>query len=89
MNRVDFSLYLIADVGQIKENLISSVKMAIDGGVKAVQLRGKDLPARELLKIGERLRHLTSMSRVFQLTMRMERVMISRLRSGNNANHRF
>ena len=64
MNRVDFSLYLIADVGQIKENLFSSVKMAIDGGVKAVQLRGKDLPARELLKIGERLRHLTNIESV-------------------------
>ena len=64
MNRVDFSLYLIADVGQIKENLFSSVKMAIDGGVKAVQLRGKDLPAKELLKIGERLRHLTNIESV-------------------------
>ncbi len=64
MNRVDFSLYLIADVAQIKENLISSVKLAIDGGVKAVQLRGKDLPARELLKIGERLRHLTHIESV-------------------------
>src|SRR4030067_3464963 len=57
-------MYLIADVGQIKENLISTVKMAIDGGVKAVQLRGKDLPARELLKIGERLRHFTNIESV-------------------------
>lgn len=64
MNRVDFSLYLIADATQIKENLISSVKLAIDGGVKAVQLRGKDIPAGELLKIGERLRHLTHIESV-------------------------
>lgn len=64
MNRVDFSLYLIADAEQIRENLISSVKMAIDGGVKAVQLRGKNLHARELLKIAERLRNLTNIESV-------------------------
>ncbi len=64
MNRVDFSLYLVADVTQIKENLISLVKLAIDGGVKAVQLRGKDLPAGELLKIGERMRQLTTIESV-------------------------
>ena len=64
MNSVDFSLYLIADVEQIKEDMPSSVKLAIDGGVKAIQLRGKDLSAKELLKIGERLRHLTHIESV-------------------------
>jgi len=64
LNKVDFSLYLVADVEQIKEDLFSSVKMAIDGGIKAVQLRGKNLSARELLKIGERLRHLTNIESV-------------------------
>ena len=64
MKSVDFSLYHIADVEQIKEDLISSVKMAIDGGVKAVQLRGKNITAKELLKIGERLRHLTHIESV-------------------------
>lgn len=64
MNKVDFSLYLIADVEQIKEDMPSSVKMAIDGGVKAIQLRGKNLSAKELLKIGERLRHLTHIESV-------------------------
>ncbi len=64
MSRVDFSLYLIADAAQIKENLVSLVKLAIDGGVKAVQLRGKELPAAEVLRIGERLRHLTSIESV-------------------------
>ncbi len=64
MNSVDFSLYLIADVEQIKEDMPSSVKMAIDGGVKAIQLRGKNLSAKELLKIGERLRHLTHIESV-------------------------
>src|SRR3989337_2755529 len=32
----------------------SSVKLAIGGGVKAIQLRGKNITAKELLKIGER-----------------------------------
>ena len=64
MNSVDFSLYLIADVEQIKEDMPSSVKLAIDGGVKAIQLRGKNLSAKELLKIGERLRHLTHIESV-------------------------
>ena len=64
MNSVDFSLYLIADVEQVKEDMPSSVKMAIDGGVKAIQLRGKNLSAKELLKIGERLRHLTHIESV-------------------------
>jgi len=64
LNSVDFSLYLIADVEQIKEDMPSSVKLAIDGGVKAIQLRGKNLSAKELLKIGERLRHLTHIESV-------------------------
>ena len=59
MNSIDFNLYLIADTGNIQENLIPSVRKAIDGGVKAVQLRGKNLSARELLRIGEKLRRLT------------------------------
>ena len=59
MNNIDFTLYLIADTGNIQKNLIPSVRKAIDGGVKAVQLRGKNLSARELLRIGEKLRRLT------------------------------
>ncbi|HAS17919.1 MAG TPA: thiamine phosphate synthase [Nitrospiraceae bacterium] len=55
-----FDLYLIADTGLLQKDLISSVRRSIDGGVKAVQLRGKNLPAREILRIGERLRLLTS-----------------------------
>lgn len=57
---IDFDLYLIADTGQVQGNLLSLVKRAIDGGVKAVQLRGKNLPARELIRIGEKLRLLTA-----------------------------
>jgi len=59
-NKIGFDLYLIADTGLLQKDLISSVRRSIDGGVKAVQLRGKNLPAREILRIGERLRLLTS-----------------------------
>ncbi len=59
MNNIDFTLYLIADTGNIQKNLIPSVRKAMDGGVKAVQLRGKNLSARELFRIGEKLRRLT------------------------------
>lgn len=57
---MDFELYLIADTGLVQKDLIDSVKRAIDGGVKAVQLRGKTLPADELLRIGERMRRATA-----------------------------
>lgn len=57
---MNFDLYLIADTEQIQKDLLSSVKRAIDGGVKALQLRGKGLPAKELFKTGERLRLLTA-----------------------------
>ena len=60
MKKVDFDLYLIADTGQVQRDLLSSVKEAIEGGVRAVQLRGKNLSAKELLKIGEKLRLLTA-----------------------------
>jgi thiamine-phosphate pyrophosphorylase len=59
LNNIDFTLYLIADTENIQENLIPSVRKAIDGGVTAVQLRGKNLSAREFLRIGEKLRRLT------------------------------
>ena len=59
-NKIGFDLYLIADTGLLQKDLISSVRRSIDGGVKAIQLRGKNLPAREILRIGERLRLLTS-----------------------------
>ena len=42
------------------EKLIGKVKAALEGGVKAVCLREKDLPAREILTLALRLRQLTS-----------------------------
>lgn len=58
-DKIDFDLYLIADTVQVQKDLVPSVRQAIDGGVKAVQLRGKNLPAREVFNLGERLRLLT------------------------------
>ena len=60
MNKVDFNLYLIADPSLVQNDFLTSVKKAIDGGVKAIQFRGKNLTAKELLSTGERLRVLTA-----------------------------
>src|SRR3990172_7243686 len=68
LNNIDFTLYLIADTENIQKNLIPSVRKAIDGGVTAVQLRGKNLSARELLRIGEKLRRLTDVTSVRKIS---------------------
>ena len=58
--RIDFRLYLITDRKQtIKQSIFAAVKKALDGGVKAVQLREKDLGIRELLKLAYRMKELT------------------------------
>lgn len=55
-----FRLYLITDRNQTGGRpLTYVVKEALDGGVKAVQLREKDLPIRELLKLAEEMRKIT------------------------------
>lgn len=55
-----FKLYLITDRHQTGgRDLVYVVKEALDGGVKAVQLREKDLPIRELLKLAEEMRRIT------------------------------
>ena len=59
--RVDFNLYLITNRHQVPagHNLISVIESALQGGVKAVQLREKDLSAAELLPLAQELRTLT------------------------------
>ena len=59
MVAVDFKLYLITDRKQITMPLPEAVKLALSGGVRAVQLREKDLPVRELLGLSKELRALT------------------------------
>ncbi len=56
---VDFKLYLITDRKQAKMPLVAAVRLALEGGVRAVQLREKDLPVRELLQLARELRALT------------------------------
>jgi thiamine-phosphate pyrophosphorylase len=60
-NPVDFNLYLITDRHQVASGhtLLSAVEAALQGGVKAVQLREKDLSAAELLPLARELRVLT------------------------------
>ncbi len=60
MVSVDFNLYLITDRRQVPGgDLVGAVRAALEGGVRAVQLREKDLPARELLLLARQLRSLT------------------------------
>ncbi len=58
---IDFPLYLITDRHQIASGhtLFSAIESALLGGVKAVQLREKDLSVTELLPIALELRELT------------------------------
>jgi len=56
---VDFRLYLITDRKVAKKPLPEAVRLALEGGVKAVQLREKDLPVRELLSLAQELRSVT------------------------------
>ncbi len=56
---VDFKVYLITDRKQTKVTLPEAVRLALKGGVRAIQLREKDLPIRELLALAQDLRSLT------------------------------
>jgi thiamine-phosphate pyrophosphorylase len=58
---VDFTLYLITDRRQVPagRTLAATVEAALRGGVRAVQLREKDLSPAELLPLAEELRCIT------------------------------
>jgi len=59
MAPVDFNLYLITDRKQTKGNLIEAVEEALKAGVKAVQLREKDLTIREQMNLSVTMKKLT------------------------------
>lgn len=61
-NNIGFRLYLITDRKLFPDtaSMLKAVEEALKGGVRAVQLREKDLPVRELLEVAYRLRELTS-----------------------------
>ena len=55
MNAVDFDLYLVTDRNQTGgRDLLWVLEQAHDGGVKAIQLREKDLSGRDLFSLAER-----------------------------------
>ncbi len=56
---VDFKLYLITHRKQTRIPLSAAVRLALEGGVRAIQLREKDLPIRELLALSQELRAMT------------------------------
>lgn len=60
--KIDFRLYLITDRKLFSDNysLFNAVEEALKVGVKSVQLREKDLPARELLDMAYKMRELTA-----------------------------
>lgn len=61
MQTTDFRLYLITDRSRAGgRELAVVVREALEGGVKAVQLREKDLPAAALYRLAAELRRLTS-----------------------------
>jgi thiamine-phosphate pyrophosphorylase len=59
VSAVDFGLYLVTDRSQTSgRDLLYVLEQALDGGVKAIQLREKDLSARELFLLAEKARQL-------------------------------
>lgn len=59
-NRVPFDLYLVTDRNKTRGRpLLEVIQKALDAGVKAIQLRERDLPTRELLSLAEQVRALT------------------------------
>jgi thiamine-phosphate pyrophosphorylase len=61
MQMTDFSLYLITDQHQTGGRpLAEVVRQSLDGGVKTVQLREKDLSGADLYRLAVELRRLTS-----------------------------
>ncbi len=58
---IDFRLYVITDRKLVTRHLslVTAVKEALKGGVRAIQLREKDLSTRELLRLAYKMRELT------------------------------
>lgn len=57
---VDFNLYLITNRWQVRcGDLCTAVEAALRGGVRAVQLREKDLSSRDLHELAARMREIT------------------------------
>jgi thiamine-phosphate pyrophosphorylase len=60
MPSVDFSLYLVTDRHQTEGRpLLPLLREALEAGLRAIQLRERDLPTRPLLALAEEARRLT------------------------------
>jgi len=58
---VDFRVYLITDRRQAPGgDILQAVAGSLEGGIRAVQLREKDLTGKELFRLAERMRDLTA-----------------------------
>jgi len=59
---IDFRLYLITDRKLVTRyaSLIMAVRQALKGGIKAIQLREKDMGTRDLLQLAYKIRSLTA-----------------------------
>jgi len=59
--KIDFNLYLITDRKLFKAgcSMYVAIETALEAGIKAVQLREKDLPVREILDMAYWMRELT------------------------------
>jgi thiamine-phosphate pyrophosphorylase len=56
----NFDVYLVTDRGQaLGRDLLSVLECALDGGIRAIQLREKDLGGKELFLLAEAARKLT------------------------------
>jgi thiamine-phosphate pyrophosphorylase len=56
VNAVDFDLYLVTDRNQTGgKDLLWVLQQALDGGVKAIQLREKDLSGKDLYLLAEKI----------------------------------
>lgn len=61
MPSVDFDLYVVTDRSQTNGRELTWVlEQALDGGVKAIQLREKDLGGRDLFNLADAVRKLTA-----------------------------
>lgn len=59
MSTPDFALYLVTDRTQTQgRDLLTVLEQALDGGVKALQLREKDLSGKELFALAEKTKLL-------------------------------
>lgn len=60
-DKMDFDIYLITDRLSLPPErlLLDTLEQALDGGVRAVQLREKDLSAKDLFELAVKIRALT------------------------------